>query len=81
MNYIKIDVTQADIIFKALHYVAFSEAVDVPEELYKVFQVLAEYNPGDTYAEDTLDVMGSLSSFIKSNDPYKYYFDNDILDK
>lgn len=68
---------QADIIFKALHYTARNEGVNIPSELTKVFEVVAEQNPSDTHVTDTVDVMEFLSDFIKSSDPYREYFEGE----
>ncbi|WP_282155734.1 hypothetical protein [Cytobacillus gottheilii] len=70
----KIDLIQADIIFKALYYTARNEKLELPEELTTVYEVLAEQNPNNTYAEHTLDVMKYLVEFIRSSKDYKEYF-------
>lgn len=80
MNHIQIHLIQADIIYKALHYVAKHEGVSIPEELEKTYEVLAEQNPNETVSSDTLDVMESLNSFIRNNEPYKQYFEEEEED-
>lgn len=65
---------QADIIFKALYYVARNQGLEIPDELTEVYKVLAEENPYETQATDTLDVMESLSGFIKTSSGYQEYF-------
>ncbi|MEK3955668.1 MULTISPECIES: hypothetical protein [unclassified Psychrobacillus] len=74
MNGKLIHILQADIIFKALHYVAKKENIEIPEELERTFEVLAEQNPNETYAEHTLEVMEYLNDFIISNEQYSEYF-------
>jgi hypothetical protein len=69
---------QADIIFKALHYVCRSENIEVPEECEEVFRVLAEENPKDTHDIHTIEVMEYLSSFIKNSEQYREYFQEEI---
>jgi hypothetical protein len=62
---IELTAIQADIVFKALHYVAKGEGVEIPEELTELYEMLAERNPNDTYAHNTVEVMEHMSSFIK----------------
>lgn len=69
---------QADIIFKALYYTALKEGVDIPEELTKVYEVLAENNPNDTDVANTVEVMEYLVGFIKDCEIYSYYFKEEI---
>lgn len=69
---------QADIIFKALYYTALKEGVDIPEELTKVYEVLAENNPNDTDVANTVEVMEYLVDFIKDCEIYSYYFKEEI---
>lgn len=71
---INIKPIQADIIFKALHYVAINEGVEVSEELEEVFLVLAEQNPNDTDSYNVVEVMEYLKDFIINSDPYNDYF-------
>ncbi|MDX1806911.1 MAG: hypothetical protein R3267_07790 [Paenisporosarcina sp.] len=73
-NRIEIPIIQADIIFKALHYVARNENIEIPSECNEIFKFLSEYNPNETYAENTIDVMEYLSSFIKSSKEYEEYY-------
>lgn len=68
---------QADIIFKALHYTARHEGVDIPQECEEVFTVLADHNPNDTYVSDIVYVMEMLSGFIKNDDNYREYFEDE----
>lgn len=65
---------QADIIFKALYYTARNENIEIPEPLTEIYEVLAEQNPRETYAEHTIEVMESLSEFIKNSNDYSSYF-------
>ena len=76
----ELTVIQADIIFKALYYVAEREKVEIPEECRTIYTVLAEQNPKETHAEDTIDVMDYLSSFIKNDDGYTEYFTEQLED-
>lgn len=46
---ITINQMQADIIFKALHYVARSEGISIPSEYTQLYEFLAEENPNKTY--------------------------------
>ena len=73
----KINPIQADIIYKALHYVCYHENISVPDELKEVFEVLAHDNPNDTNDIDVLDVMDSMSEFIRNSEPYVDYFNVD----
>lgn len=73
-----IHILQADIIYKALHYVCRNEGIQVNEELKEVFNVLAEINPNDTNASDCIDIMDSLKEFIKQGKEYKEYFNNEL---
>lgn len=77
MDHIKIHVQQADIIFKALRYVALHEGLEISQELEKTFEVLAEYNPSDTHVADTVDVMEHLNGFIKDHYRYSEHFENE----
>lgn len=77
MDHKPLHILQADIIFKALHYVCEREGIEMTEETEEVFRVLAEQNPSDTHASDALDVMNSLTSFIKNHDDYKEYFEEE----
>lgn len=74
MEHIQIHLLQADIIYKALHYVAKHEGLPIPEELEKTFVVLAEQNPNETHAAHTLEVMEHLNDFIKNHEQYNDYF-------
>lgn len=74
MKTIQINAVQADIIYKALHYTVRNEGLHVTEDLQNVFEVLAEYNPSDTHANDCIDVMEALSNFIMESEPYAEYF-------
>ena len=65
---------QADIIFKALHYVAVNEQIEVPKECEEVFRVLAEENPLETYAEYTVEVMEYLQDFIRNSEEHREHF-------
>ncbi|WP_017474178.1 hypothetical protein [Bacillus licheniformis] len=56
-----ITVLQADIIFKALYYVARNEGLEITEELTEIYKVLAEDNPRDSDVSETLDVMENRS--------------------
>lgn len=71
----KLNSIQADIVFKALHYVCVNEKIEVPEEYEEIFRVLAEENPRETNAVDSLDVMEHLSEFIKNSEEYQDYFE------
>ena len=73
----EVSTLQADIIFKALHYVCKSEGIEVPEECEEVFRVLAEENPCDTNDFDTVHVMESLVEYIKNGSQYKEYFEDE----
>lgn len=73
----KISPIQADIIFKALHYVCVNEKISVPEECEEVFRVLAEENPMDTDAAHSVEAMEHLINFIKNSDPYREYFEEE----
>lgn len=69
-----INTIQADIIFKALYYAARNEGMKIPAELTEIYEVLAEQNPNETHVEHTVDVMESLSEFIKNE--YNEYFED-----
>lgn len=71
---IKISLIQADIIYKALHYVARHEDIPMEEELNDVFQVLAEDNPYQTESVDVLHVMEYLRNNFITNEPYQEYY-------
>lgn len=73
-SFTKLHVIQADIIFKALYYVANNEGIELPEELNETFKVLAERNPQDTDAVHTVEVMEYLNEFIKNSDEYSNYY-------
>lgn len=77
MDHQPIHILQADIIFKALHYVCKREGVEMNENLESVFSVLAEMNPNDTHVSDARDVMENLAGFIKNHEDYKEYFDEE----
>lgn len=76
-----IHIIQADIIYKALHYVCKHEDIPVNDELERVFKVLSEDNPCNTGASDCLDVMAGLANFIKSHDMYAEYFEGNEDDE
>ena len=74
MDYTKLHVLQADIIFKALYYTARGEGIEIPEELTKTYEVLAEWNPKETESFQTVEVMKYLNDFIKNNPEYSEHF-------
>ncbi|MDM5287408.1 hypothetical protein QUF66_00450, partial [Bacillus licheniformis] len=76
-----ITVLQADIIFKALYYVARNEGLEITEELTEIYKVLAEDNPRDSDVSETLDVMENLSEFIKNSDEFEEYFLEELEDQ
>ena len=71
----------ADIIFKALYYVARNEGLEITEELTEIYKVLAEDNPRDSDVSETLDVMENLSEFIKNSDEFEEYFLEELEDQ
>lgn len=73
-SFTKLHVIQADIIFKALYYVANNEGIELPEELTDTFKVLAERNPQDTDAVHTVEVMEYLNEFIRKSEEYSNYY-------
>ena len=77
----KLHVIQADIIYKALYYVASNEGIEIPVELSETFKVLAERNPQDTDAANTVEVMEYLNEFIKNSEEYSSYFSKEDEDE
>lgn len=77
---IKLNVIQADIIFKALYYTARNEGVEIPTELTETYEVLAEENPKETEAFHTVEVMEYLNDLIRDSDEYSSYFLKDDED-
>ncbi|KAA6451352.1 MULTISPECIES: hypothetical protein [Bacillus] len=67
-----ITLLEADIIFKALYYVASNEGLEITEELTDIYKVLVEDRDSDV--SETLDVMENLSEFIKNSDEFEEYF-------
>ena len=80
MGTIRINIIQADIIFKALHFVARETGVAIPKELEEIHSVLAEYNPQDTHEYHTVEVMEHLSDFIANNKVFEEYFEDEDED-
>lgn len=76
-NTLTLNPIQADIIFKALHYAARNEGVEIPLECEEVYTVLAETNPRETHIEHTIDVMEMLVKFIKNDEYYQEYFEEE----
>lgn len=74
MGVVVLTTIQADIIYKALHYVATNEGLEIPGECDEAYKILAEYNPRDTHSNDVVDVMEYLLGSIKNSDDYKEYF-------
>lgn len=71
---IQINLLQADIIYKALRYVAHHEGVPTEPGLEEVFVVLAEDNPFGTEAHDVVHVMEHLRDPILDSGIYDEYF-------
>ncbi|MGY3386845.1 putative membrane protein [Paenibacillus polymyxa] len=74
MKEVSISIVQADAIYKALYYVVRAEDEEIPNELTEIYEVLAEENPYDTYATDTVNIMEYLGKTLKDSEKYKEYF-------
>ncbi|MCD2526345.1 hypothetical protein ABC970_20205 [Bacillus licheniformis] len=74
-----ITLLEADIIFKALYYVASNEGLEITEELTDIYKVLVEDRDSDV--SETLDVMENISDFIKNSDKFEEYFLEELEDQ